>query len=253
MIIEWFAGAGDSEFTRTIQVSFKGRNDLVTEVDRLAETAAVAVLTQEYPTFGILAEESGHKPGETDFVWVLDPLDGTRNFASGVPYFAVNLALARADIPLLGLTYDPLRQELFHGVAGQGAFLNGKPLSVSPVDSLGQSVLAFDLGYVDEQAAHLLDMLRGLWPNMQAVRIAGSGALGLAYVAAGRYQLYGHHHLWPWDVAPGLLLVREAGGVVTDLRGGTVGIHHGKLIAASPAVHRQFMDATEGVRWRAID
>ena len=248
----WFQGVTGNESDGGIQVSFKGRNDLVTNVDRMVEAAAADLLAKEYPAFGLLAEESGRKPGKTSYSWILDPLDGTRNFANGTPHFAVNLALAKGDAPLLGLTYDPIREELFHAEAGRGAFLNGKRLWVSGTGSLGQSVLGFDLGYVDEQAAHLLDMLHGLWPRMQAVRITGSAALGLAYVAAGRYQLYAHHHLWPWDVAPGVLLVREAGGVVTDLRGIPASVHAGGFVAANPAVHQEFMKATEGSSWRDI-
>ena len=221
-------------------------------MDRMVEAKAIGLLAKEYPTFGLLAEESGCKQGKDPHLWVLDPLDGTRNFASGTPHFAVNLALAKHGTPLLGLTYDPLREELFHAEAGHGAFLNGKRLWGSETGSLERSVLGFDLGYREEQAGRLLDMLHGLWPKMQAVRIAGSGALGLAYVAAGRYQLYAHHHLWPWDMAPGVLLVREAGGVVTDLRGAPANVYSGGIVAAKPAVHQEFMKATEGSRWRDI-
>jgi fructose-1,6-bisphosphatase/inositol monophosphatase family enzyme len=250
--MERFEEARGGEQARGVRVSFKGRNNPVTEVDLAAEVAATAVLAREYPGFGLLAEESGRRSGAGEFTWVLDPIDGTRNFANGVPHFAVNLALVQGDVPLLGLTYDPVRGELFSASAGQGAFLNGKRLAVSSVDTLEQSLLAFDLGYVDDQAAKLLEMLLKLWPNMQSLRITGSAALGLAYVAAGRYALYAHHHLYPWDVAPGLLLVAEAGGLVTDILGAPAGLHRGNLIAASPTIHSQFLAATEGAAWRRI-
>ena len=252
VVMERFGEAVGGELARGIGVSFKGRNNPVTEVDLAAEVAATAVLAREYPGFGVLAEESGHQPGTSEFNWVLDPIDGTRNFANGVPHFAMNLALVHDNVPLLGLTYDPVRDELFAAAAGQGAFLNGKRLVVSSVDTLERSLLAFDMGYVDDQAAKLLEMLLKLWPNMQALRLTGSAALGLAYVAAGRYQLYAHHHLSPWDVAPGLLLVAEAGGIVTNIRGAPAGLHDGNLIAASPTIHSQFLAATEGTSWRNV-
>ncbi len=258
LIMRWFDAPAGSAGAPAI--SHKGRADIVTEADTAVEAAALAMLREEFPDFGVLAEESGAAPGSGPYTWVLDPIDGTRNFANGVPHFAVNLALVKSRDgvlgptydPVLGLTYDPVRNELFHAETGQGAFLNGERISVSSTESLEMSVLGFDMGYVDQQADWLLEMVQGLWPGMQAIRVMGSAALGLAYAAAGRIDIYTHHHLGPWDLAPGLLLVREAGGVVTDLQGPPATFHGAAAIAANPALHARFMAATAGTSWRRI-
>lgn len=250
LIMQWFDAPAGSAGAPAI--SHKGRADIVTEADTAVEAAALAMLREEFPDFGVLAEESGASPGSGPYTWVLDPIDGTRNFANGVPHFAVNLALVKSPDVLLGLTYDPVRDELFHAEAGQGATLNGERISVSSTESLEMSVLGFDMGYVDQQATWLLEMVQGLWPGMQAIRVMGSAALGLAYAAAGRIDIYTHHHLGPWDLAPGLLLVREAGGVVTDLQGPPATLHGAAAIAANPALHARFMAATAGTSWRRI-
>jgi len=235
-----------------IEVSFKGRNNIVTDVDHAAEEAVIAVLRREYPQHGIWAEESGRFQRESSFTWIIDPLDGTRNFASGIPHFAVSLALVDGDTPVLGCTYDPMRDELFSAEAGRGTHVNGERVLVAQAEALEQCILGFDLGYVDDKAVWLMDMLRGLWPNMQAFRIVGSAALGYAYVAAGRFHLYAHHHLQPWDVAAGLVLSAEAGGVATTLQGAEPRVESTAIVAASPAIHAKFMAATSETHWRSI-
>lgn len=245
----------------TLQVAFKGRNNLVTEADHAAEALLLDVLRKEFPHHGVLAEESGRIPpvgrsteptrdaDGSEYTWILDPLDGTRNFASGMPHFAVNIALTRGDELALGVTYDPMRDELFTAQAGGGATLNGRRIAVTG-QALADSVLGFDMGYVDERGRHLLELIQRLWPGMQTVRLMGSAALGFAWAAAGRLQLYAHHHVQPWDIAPGLLLVREAGGVVTDVHGEPARLTDGQVIAGGPAVHAAFMAATAGTTWR---
>ena len=248
LVMTRFRGAADAP----PQVAFKGPDNLVTDVDRAAEEAAMTVLDREFPEYGMLAEESGRRAGRGDHTWVLDPLDGTRNFVNGVPFFAVSLALTRGDELLLGLTYDPARDELFHAVLGGGSHLNGRRTRVASPDAPEHPILGFDVGPMDERTAWLLEMLRGLWPDMQALRISGSAALGYAYLAAGRLHLYAHHQLAPWDVAAGLLLVREAGGVATDFQGGMAEMGHKAVVAASRAVHEHFMGATRGTPGRSV-
>ncbi len=236
------------------QISFKGRTDIVTDVDFAAEKAVLQVLTQAYPAFGILAEESQPVPqpvqSSSPYTWVVDPLDGTRNYAQGIPHFSTVVALMHEDSPVLGVTYDPVREELWTAQLGCGAFLNGQPIAVAQRGALSQSLLGCDLGYVDERAGQALDLVRSIWPGMLTMRLMGSAALGLAYAAAGRLDLYFHHSLAPWDIASGLLLVREAGGAIVDKQGQPAGLHSPSVIAANPGLVSKFLEATEGLPWR---
>lgn len=238
-------------FLTAKQISFKGRANIVTDVDLAAERAVLDLLKVEYPHFGILSEESAPVETGSPYTWVIDPLDGTRNYANGIPHFCVVVALARGDEVILGVTYDPMREELFTAEQGKGAFLNGNPLSVSVKEEMPEALLGFDLGYIDEKAALALDMIRTLWPSFQSFRLMGSSALGLAYAAAGRLDLYFHHSLAPWDIASGLLLVHEAGGIVVDRQGQLSRLRTPSVIASSPHLIERFLQATEGLPWRA--
>lgn len=265
-------------FQTSKQVSYKGRADIVTDVDLAAERAILEMLREEYPEFGTLAEES--KPTETlsPYTWVVDPLDGTRNYANGIPHFCTVVALVQkippsplcergdfqrvgpvghqskqdggSDEVILGVTYDPIREELFSAELGRGAFLNRVPLKVSGVQELSQALLGCDLGYVDEKAGLAIDLVRALWPGIVSLRLMGSAALGVAYAAAGRVDLYFHHSLSPWDIAAGLLLVREAGGTVVDRQGQRAGLRTPSVIASSHQLVDRFLQATEGLAWR---
>ena len=232
------------------EVSFKGRADIGTDVDLAAEKAILDLLRDEYPDFGILAEESEPIRADSPYTWVVDPLDGTRNYANGVPHFCTVVGLARGDEVVVGVTYDPAREELFTAESGKGAFLNGAPISVTEAQEMSQALLSFDLGYVDEKAGLALDMVRGLWPGVQSMRLMGSAALGIAYAAAGRVDLYFHHSLSPWDMAAGLVLVREAGGTVVDRQGRPAVLSTPSVIASNPALIQSFLRATEGHLWR---
>ncbi len=235
-----------------VSIDRKGWNNLITEVDRASETAILDILRSAFPDIAVLSEEAGEIGDAGAFQWVLDPVDGTRNLASGLPHVAVNIALAYRGDVVLALTYDPQRDELFQAEAGAGASLNGKRIHVADAESLRECVVGFDMGYVEDYGHRLLAMVSGLWPEVQTVRVMGSIALGMAYVAAGRLQVYGHHHAYRWDRAPGLLLVREAGGVVTDLRGADATLVDGPLASGAPLAHAAFMRASEGTAWRDI-
>ena len=167
----------------------------------------------EYPDFGILSEESAPVSGASPYTWVVDPIDGTRNFAEGIPHFCVVVAIADGDQVVCGVTYDPVRDEMFSRPKGvHGASLNGQPITVSDRDDIDEAVLGFDLGYNFDQAKLLLELAAGVWPRVQGYRLMGSSALSLAYAACGRIDLYFHHSLSAWDIASGVLLAREAGG-----------------------------------------
>jgi len=230
-----------AHFQAQKEVREKGRGNVVTDVDLLAEKTIVERLQREYPTHGILSEESHTSPDKSEYTWIIDPLDGTRNYASNLPHFSVTIALAHDEEVVLGLIYDPLRRELFRAEKGGGAFLNDSPISVPQRTSVQASVLGLDMGYDDEKGRRALQLLLALWPGMQTVRIMGSAALGLAYAACGRLDLYFHHLLFPWDLAAGIVLVKEAGGVVTERDGGPISVYSQGAIAANSAVHADFL------------
>ena len=232
------------------EIGFKGRNDIVTDVDLESERIILDLVRSEFPQFSILSEESNPVETDSPFTWVIDPIDGTRNFAEGIPHFCVVVALAKGADTVLGVTYDPIKEETFTAQVGQGAHLNGEPISVSTRQEIPDCVLGFDLGYVDDKAATAMDMLRHLWPGFQTMRLMGSSALGMAYAAAGRVDLYFHHSLSPWDSASGLLIAREAGGNVVDRQGQNANLFTPSVIVSSQQLIGRFLEATEGLEWR---
>jgi len=249
--------AGDilrRRFHSELRVRSKGRANIVTDVDHEVERFLVGRLREEFPGFGVLAEESG-RGGDAgaEYTWIVDPLDGTRNYSLGVPHYAVTFALARGQDVLLGLTYDPARNELFAAERGAGASIGERPMRVSANTAFEATVLGTDMGYDDAMAAHALRLVDRLWPGMQAVRIMGSAALGLAYAACGRIDLYFHHSLSPWDIAAGVLMAQEAGGVVTDRAGRPIRLESESIIVSNRAIHAEFLRRTEGLPWRTAE
>jgi len=197
------------------QVRHKGTIDLVTEYDLKSEQLLVEGIRGAYPADAILSEEGGGREGE-GVRWLVDPLDGTTNFAHGLPIFSISIACVQADELLLGVIYDPAREELFHSLAGQGAFLNEAPIRVSEADKLNDSLLVTGFPYdIRTNPDNNLVHFNTLAVQALAVRRLGSAALDLAYVASGRFDGYWELRLNPWDWAAGVLLVREAGGRVT--------------------------------------
>lgn len=233
------------------QVTFKGRGNIVTEVDSESEKLIIGRLLDEFPGFGILAEESGRQTSDFPYAWVIDPLDGTKNYSMGLPFYCVTIALASGSDVLVGATYDPNRQELFQAERTAGAFLNGERLQISPRATLQSSLIGSDMGYNDTLGHYAFRMWDAVWPGMQGLRIMGSSALELAYAAAGRVDIFVHHSLFPWDIAAGTLLVREAGGLVTNRSGHPIDfLKDPSIIAANPAIHQDFLQRTEGSEWR---
>ena len=237
-------------FGQVKSVSFKGRGNIVTDVDAAVEREVLALLRREYPDMGLLGEESAGIRADEGYVWIVDPLDGTRNYASGIPFFSVVVGLALDGEPLVGVNHDPVRGETFEAERGRGAFLNGEPIRVSEKSAIEECVLGMDLSYNNEGAINGLDVVRSIWPGMQTARVMGSSALGISYAAAGRTDLYFHHQLEPWDQVAGLLLVEEAGGLITDRRGVRAGLYSDGLIASNATLHAEFLRRTEGLAWR---
>ncbi len=227
----------------TLTVTAKAENDFVTEVDRRAEEEIIAVIRKAYPDHAILAEESGAQ-GESEYEWVIDPLDGTTNFVHGFPQFAVSIALRRKGRLEQAVVYDPLRQELFTASRGGGAQLDGKRIRVSSRRGLNGALLG--TGFPFKEQEHLeayLGSFRAVFPMTAGIRRAGSAALDLAYVAAGRLDGFWEIGLSPWDMAAGILLIQEAGGLVSDFRGDNRHLESGNLVAAPPKVFKPLLQA----------
>jgi len=224
----------------------KGRGNFVTETDLAVHNAVLDILRAEYPGHRVLSEEG---PGEVadwqnGWLWVIDPIDGTHNFSQGIPHFCFTIALCHDGEPVLGLTRAPVTGEEFFAHRGRGLLVNGEPASVSATPSLADSVLGIDLGYDDARAAKLISLLAGLWPGVQAVRVMGSAALGIAFAACGRFDVYVHHFLYPWDSAAGILLVQEGGGLVLDRDGGPATLYSDAIIAGAPGGVQDFLRVT---------
>lgn len=232
------------------KISFKGRSDIVTDVDLEVESLVLDKVRYEYPDFSVLAEESSPIQTNSEYTWVIDPIDGTRNFAEGIPHFCILVALAKGSDVELGITYDPIKEELFTAQRGMGAFLNGEPISVTDKVEISECLLGFDLGYLDQKARTALDMIRSLWPGFQSMRLMGSAGLGMAYASAGRLDLYFHHSLSPWDMAAGLILAREAGGAVVDRQGNPANLFTPSVIVSNPRTVQDFLVNTDGMEWR---
>ena len=218
-----------------LQVSLKGPADFVSQADIQAEKTLHAELSRARPDFGFLMEESGTIAGkDPDNRWIIDPLDGTINFLHGLPHFAISIAHESNGILNAGVIYDPVRDEMFRAERGQGAFLNDRRLRVSARRALENSVLATGIPCLgrDRHPAYL-EMLSAVMDTCAGVRRFGSAALDLAYVAAGRYEGLWETGLKPWDMAAGILLVREAGGMVSDLKGGATMMESGNIIATN--------------------
>ncbi len=230
-----------AHFRKKAQVTYKGRANIVTAVDLKAEASLKSFLRAEYPDHSIISEESEPVSGNSDYKWILDPLDGTNNYSFGIPFFSTVIALTKAQNVLLAIVYDPLRDEMFHAQKGKGAFCNDSPISVTRKTKVRDSLIGLDLGYVDEKGKKTLNLIASLWPDMYAFRIMGSAALGMAYAASARLDLYIHLLLYPWELACGQLLVTEAGGVVTDWEGNPVAIGEGSVIASNRAIHSDFL------------
>ena len=216
-----------------LNVEEKSRHDYVSEVDKLAEAEVIKELRRSYPDHGFLAEESGQK-GRTEKVWIIDPLDGTHNYLRGFPHFCVSIAFRDHGDLVYGVVYDPLRDEMFTASKGDGAFLNDRRIRVTKRESLAGALLG--TGFPYRQRRHLgaqLDMMRALLGEAEDIRRTGSAALDLAYVAAGRLDGYFETGLYPWDMAAGILLVREAGGQCSDFAGKAGMPENGNLIAGN--------------------
>ena len=238
-------------FGRAGVAAVKGRGNVVTETDLAVEQAVSQILRDAFPEHSILSEETASDTRTDGWMWVIDPLDGTKNFSRGIPHFCYTMALCFEMAPRFALTLHPLLGDEFVATLGGGATLNGEPMSVSAATTVRESVLGVDLGYDDARGRRQLELASALWPGMEALRVSGSAALGMAYAAAGKWDLFVHANLQPWDIAAGLLLVREAGGIVTDRDGLPATLTSDSAVAGSPGVHADLFALAGSRPWRA--
>ncbi len=224
-------------------IGYKGYIDLVTRIDRESEEMIVREIGSRFPEHGILAEESARKESETGLTWVIDPLDGTTNYVHSFPLFCVSIAVCRSDEPVAGVIYAPCMDELFSAESGQGAHLNGKEIHVSGGDSIGDGFFCTGFASLRNREApdNIGNFIRVL-KRAQGVRRGGSAALELAYVAAGRFEAFWELNLSPWDVAAGVAIIREAGGKLTDMRGGSDYLRGSSILASNSKVHQDLLD-----------
>ncbi|MEP6715432.1 MAG: inositol monophosphatase family protein [Terriglobia bacterium] len=228
-------------FERRVTFEMKGEHDLVTEADRASEKLVVERLTQAFPEHGIVAEEGGGHTSGSDYRWYVDPLDGTTNFAHSYPVWNVTLALEKAGELIAGVVFDPNRDELFTAERGAGAFLNGRRIFVSKVNSVTDSLLCTGFPNHNRSTNPNIHFFHELAMTAHGVRRGGSAAIDLAYVAAGRLDGFWEIGLSPWDMAAGILLVEEAGGLCTDMAGGRHHLKSPHIVADNGFFHEELL------------
>jgi myo-inositol-1(or 4)-monophosphatase len=229
-------------------VSMKQASDFVTRVDKESENCIIKIIRERYPDHHILAEESVKEEALCGYRWIIDPLDGTTNFIHQYPVFCVSIALEYRNKIIAGVIFDPLRKDLFTAEAGKGSFLNGNPIKVSDVATFGDSLISTGFPF---KKKNLIDQYLKLFKNVllkvSDLRRAGSAALDLAYLAAGRCEGFFEIGLSPWDIAAGSLIIVEAGGVISDFGGGSEYISTGNVVAGNKAIHPELLKQVQEV------
>ena len=224
-----------------LTVTKKSHSDYVSEVDRAAEQAIITTLLDSYPTHAILAEESGAQ-GDSEYVWIIDPLDGTTNFLHGYQQYSVSIALQHNGVLTQAVIYDPTKNDLFTATRGRGAYLNDRRLRVSKRKELADCLIGTGFPYSNfDHLDAYMNILRDMMQKTSGLRRPGSAALDLAYTAAGRYDGFFETGLKPWDIAAGCLLITEAGGLVGDLQGNDSYLKTGHLCAGNPKIFAQML------------
>lgn len=230
------------KFSQTHKIQYKGAINIVTEADKMSENLIIEAITRTFPDHGILSEESPAITGAGKLRWIIDPLDGTTNYAHGYPVFCVSIALENDGNVILGVIYDPMREDMFVAERDKGAYLNDKKIAVSSIKDLSRSLLATGFPYdIRDSKENNLDYFNLMAVKVQAIRRAGAAALDLAYLAAGRFDGFWELKLKPWDTAAGCLLVTEAGGVISDITGKKWNLQSPSLLASNALIHEQMI------------
>ncbi len=230
-------------------IHFKGEIDLVTDVDKRSEEYIMEMIGKQFPGHSILTEESPPVEGDSPYRWIVDPLDGTTNYAHGYPFFSVSIALEREGEIIAGVVFDPIREECFQGFLRGGAFLNGVRIRVSKVETLRRSLVATGFPYdINVAKKNNIDYFEAYAKAAQALRRDGSAALDLCYLACGRFDGFWELKLKPWDTAAGSLIAIEAGGRVTGLAGEAYSIYDGDVLASNGNIHEEMKEVAQRVR-----
>lgn len=229
-----------------LNISEKSRNDFVTEVDKQTEADILEVIRKAYPEHSFIGEESGVTPGNPDFQWIIDPLDGTTNFIHGLPHFAISIAFKQKGKLEHGVIYDPVRDELFSASRGEGAKLNNYRIRVSECTKLERALIGTGFPFKNpELFSRYIQCLENLYPKISDLRRGGSAALDLAYVAAGRLDGHFELALKEWDIAAGVLLIKEAGGMVSDFSGQENYLQTGHIICGNTKIFKPLLQTTQ--------
>jgi myo-inositol-1(or 4)-monophosphatase len=226
-------------------ITYKGEVDLLTEIDEQAERVIREELLGTFPTYGMLAEEGGELAAEEGARWIVDPLDGTTNYAHQLPIFCVSIALERSHEVVLGVVHDPMREETFVAERGRGATLNGEPIKVSDTEEMIRALIVTGFPYDRAEMPEALELFGRFAATTQGMRRLGSAALDLCYVAAGKLDGYYERGIWPWDLAAGSVIVEEAGGKLTNYRGDVLDLHGREIVASNGRLHPSIMRLME--------
>jgi len=223
-------------------INLKKESDFVTRVDRESERIIINIIKERFPDHSFLAEESAQDSDTDSYRWIIDPLDGTTNYIHRYPVFCVSIALEYKRERIAGVIHDPLRNDLFTAVEGEGAFLNGNRIAVSPVRDLKDSLVSTGFPFRQKEQIDLyLRLFKNIFNRVSDMRRAGSAALDLAYLACGRCEGFFEIGLSPWDIAAGALMITEAGGIVTDFNGGNNFLSTGNIVAGTPEIHGELL------------
>jgi myo-inositol-1(or 4)-monophosphatase len=233
-------------FGKNLQIEFKtNESNLVTQIDKQSEECIINFIKKKYPGHGILAEETGETPGN-EYLWVIDPLDGTTNFAHGFPIFSVSIGVARNGETFAGVIYDVMQDKMYMAEKGGGAYMDGAKITVSKTDKLSRALLVTGFPYnISENPYGTLDKFVELTKISRGMRRLGSAAIDFCYVARGVFDAFWEVHLQPWDIAGGKIIVEEAGGIVTNFKGEKIDHFSKQICCGNPSIHKQLVEVLE--------